>query len=183
MTSSQDGTNLLKSLKHLYSKMMGLHAEARARSSLNLSNKAGSQNIVTPLSECIDKLAASAVNNPANVTNLQIPEKENHSHDHTSISREPFYGNELGELSTHLKNSHKYSGFSLNTGDKLMQSTWEHFHAAIRLARQGDVEAARLHMELTNNALKEASHYLPEPVYARFSKDVMKALEDINGQI
>jgi hypothetical protein len=64
-----------------------------------------------------------------------------------------------------------------------MQSTWEHFHASIRLARQGDTEAAKLHAELTKNALNEAAHYLPEAVYSRFSKDVMKALDDINGQI
>lgn len=183
MTSSQDGTNLLETLKHLYSKMMGLHAEARARSSLNPSNTAGSQNIVSPLSECIDKLAANAVNNPVNATNSQTPEEKVHSHNHAPISPKPSSEIELGELSVHLKNSHKYSGASLGTGDKLMQSTWEHFHAAIRLARQGDVDAAKLHVELTNNALNEAAHYLPEPVYSRFSKDVIKALEDINGQI
>ncbi len=84
MTSSQDGTSLLASLKHLYSRVMTLHAEARARSSLNLSKKASSQNIVSPLSECIDKLAASAVNTPVNATNSQIPEEKDHSHNHTN---------------------------------------------------------------------------------------------------
>lgn len=181
--SNQDGTNLLANLKQLYSKIMVLHAEASSRSSLNHSNKAHPQNIISPLSECIDKLAANVVNKPANATNSLMPEIENPSHDHASISQKPSSRTELGELSAHLKNSHNYSGVSLNTGDKLMQSTWEHFHAAIRLARQGDVDAARLHVELTNNALKEAAHYLPEAVYSRFSKEVMEALEDINGQI
>ena len=64
-----------------------------------------------------------------------------------------------------------------------MQSTWEHLHASIRFARQGDVKTARLHADLTRNALNEAAHYLPEPVYSRFSEDVMKALKDIKGQI
>lgn len=183
MTSNQESSNLLETLKHLYSRIMGLHAEDRARSSLNRSNTASSQNIVLPLSDCIDKLATNAVNNPVDAPNSQNPEIENHPHDHASISRESSSRTKLGDLSVHLKNSHRYSGVSLNTGDKLMQSTWEHFHAAIRLARQGDVDAARLHVELTNNALNEAVHYLPEPVYSRFSKDVMKALKDINGQI
>jgi hypothetical protein len=183
MTPSQESTNLLETLKQLYSRIMGLHAEARARSSLNRGNTGSSQDIVSPLSITIDKLAARALYNPAVTPNSQNPELENHPHDHASISRESSSRTELGDLSVHLKNSHRYSGVSLNTGDKLMQSTWEHFHAAIRLARQGDVDAARLHVELTNNALKEAAHYLSEPVYSRFSKDVIKALEDINGQI
>jgi hypothetical protein len=136
-----------------------------------------------PLAECIDKLAANAANNPLDASNSQMPEFKNHSHDHTPLSREASSREELGELSVHLKDSHQYSGTSTGTGDKLMQSTWEHFHASIRLARQGDTEAAKLHAELTKNALNEAAHYLPEAVYSRFSKDVMKALDDINGQI
>lgn len=183
MGSSQDSTSLLKSLKQLYSKIMALHAEDRARSTRSHSNTASAQNIVSPLSECIDKLAANAANNPVDASNSQTPEFGNHSHDHAPVSREASSKGELGELSVHLKGSHKYPGSSLGTGDKLMQSTWEHFHASIRLARQGNVEAAKLHAELTKNALNEAAHYLPEPVYFRFSKDVIKALEDINGQI
>ena len=77
-----------------------------------------------------------------------------------------------------MKDTHKYSGVSLNTGEKLIQSTWEHFHASIRLAHQGDVKTAKMHAELTRNALIEAAHYLPEAVYSRFSREVLKALED-----
>ena len=182
MMSSQDSTSLLESLKQLYSRVMGLHAEARARSNLNRRNTAASQNIVLPLSDCIDKLAANVVKHPVDAPNSQTHETGNHSHDHASIGRSPSK-TELGELSVHLKDSHRYSGASQDTGDRLMQSTWEHFHTSIRLARQGDVDAARLHSELTNTALNEAAHYLPEPVYSRFSQDVMKALDDIKGQI
>ena len=186
MTSNQDGTNLLESLKQLYSKMVALHVEGRASSNRNRSNTASAQNIVSPLSECIDKLAANAanaVNNPVDAPNSQMPELENHSHDHAPFNRDASSKVELGELSVHLKDSYKYSGVSLGTGDKLMQSTWEHLHASIRFARQGDVKMARLHADLTRNALNEAAHYLPESVYSRFSEDVMKALEDIKGQI
>ena len=179
MTSNQDGVNLLASLKQLYSRIMALHADDLARSSHNHSNTDSSQDIVSPLSECIDKLAANAVNSPVDASGSQISELENHSHDYPSISREASSGVELGELSGHLKDSHKYSGVSPGTGEKLMQSTWEHFHASIRIARQGDVKTARLHAELARNALKEAAHYLPEPVYSRFSEEILKALEDI----
>ena len=186
MTSSQNRTNLLESIKKLYLKILALHTESRARSSHNHTNTASAQNIVSPLSECIDKLAASATNaadKPVDTSNSQIPEIENHSYDHTPFSREDSSSVELGELSVHLKNLHKYSGVSPGTGEKLMQSTWEHFHASIRFAHQGDVKTAKLHAELTKNALNEATHYLPEAVYSQFSQDVMHALEDINAQV
>ena len=153
MGSNQDGSNLLNSLKQLYSRIMTLHAENSARSSH--SNSASAQNIVAPLSECIDKLVANAANSPIVESNTQTAEIENHPHHHASVSREVSARDELGELSLHLKDSHKYPGASPGTGEKLMQSTWEHFHTSIRLARQGNVEAAKLHAELTKNALNE----------------------------
>lgn len=183
MGSNEGGINLLKSLKRLYFRIMVLRAEDSARSVRNLSNTAAAENIVSPLSECISKLAANAANNPVDASSSQMPEVECHSHGHASLSREAYSKDELGELSLHLKDSHRYSGVSHATGERLMQSTWEHFHNSIRLARQGDVEAAKIHAELTNNALKEATHYLSETVYFHFSNDVMKALEDINAQI
>lgn len=183
MASNQDGVNLLASLKQLYSRVMALHADDLARSSHNHSNTDSSQDIVLPLSVCIDKLATNVVNSPVDASSSQISELENHSHDQAPFSRDASSKVELGELSVHLKDSHKYSGVSLGTGDKLMQSTWEHLHASIRFARQGDVKTARLHAELTRNALNEAAHYLPEPVYSRFSEDVVKAIADIKGQI
>ena len=182
MGSNQDGSNLLNSLKQLYSRIMTLHAESSARSSRNHSSTASAQNIVSPLSECIDKLAANAANNSGAAVNSQTTEIKNHSYHHAPVSQEASSSDELGELSVHLKDSHKYPGTSPGAGEKLMQSTWEHFHTSIRLARQGNVEAAKLHAELTKNALNEAAYYLPEQEYSRFSRDVMKALEDIYGQ-
>lgn len=183
MASNQDSASLLDALKQLYSRFMALHAESRARSSLNSSNTAGTQKIVSSFSQCIDNLSARATTN-AGITSeqQQIPKPKNHSPNQATINRDSSSRVEPGELSKHLKKTHRQTGISLDTGDKLMQSTWEHFHAAIRLARQGDKKGARLHMELSNNALNEAAHYLSESEYSRFSKDVMKALEEINSE-
>jgi hypothetical protein len=178
MTSNQERADLLESLKRLFTRVMALHAEGRARSSSN--NMMRSQNIVTPLSEYIDKLAANAGNKPADTINSQIPESATPSHGHPSFSQEPSSRKKSGELTRHLKELHKHSGASLDTGDRLMHSTWEHFHTAIRLGRQGDIKAARVHIELTRNALNEAARYLPDSVYSSFAIDVMKALEQIN---
>lgn len=182
MTSSQDSTNLLESIKLLYSRIMALHAESRARSSLNSNNVTVSQDIATPLSQVIEKLATSAASKLPDTTEPPEPELEKEAHERASINRDPASWTELGELSLHLKDSHRYLGPSMDTGDRLVQSTWEHLHASIRLARQGNAEAARLHAELTNNALNEAAYYLPESIYSQFSKEVMEALKDIIDQ-
>lgn len=182
MTSSQDSANLLDSIKRLYSRIMALHAESRARSSLNHSNTTVIQDIASPLSQVIDKLAANATSKPVNTVDSTELEQEETSYNRATITRENVSQAEPGELSLHLKDTHRYSGPSQDTGDRLIQSTWEHLHASIRLARQGNAEAARLHAELTNNALNEAMHYLPESEYSQFSKEVMEALKNITDQ-
>lgn len=182
MRSSQDNTTLLETLKQLYSRIMALQAESRARSSQDQANTGSSQDIISPLSNTIDKLAARAASNPAGIPDDSIPELENATHDRTTIKRDPSYKKELGELSLHLKYSHRHTVGPLDTGDRLIHSTWEHLHTSIRLARHGDVNAAKLHAELTNNALNEAAYYLQEEEYQHFSRDVLKALEEINKQ-
>lgn len=178
MASGQESDNLLESLKQLFFRVVTLRAESRARSTSN-NNSINSQNIVSSLSDCVDKLAADASNKPANTARPHTPDSGNIKHGRAPFSTNPSPRDKPGELSLHLKESHKYSGVSQDTGNKLMHSTWEHFHAAIRLARQGDIDAARMHIELTNSALKEAANYLPESEYSKFSKEVIKALKQI----
>lgn len=181
--SIQNETDLLVILRRLYSRIISLYLKARASTSANSDTTGMSHNFVLPLSDYIEKLAANAEMNKGDaVDSLVNNVKGNGAKNPASLNREHSAEIALGELSTHLRNSHMHSGVSLNTGDKLIQSTWEHFHASIRSANKGDVKTARLHAELANNALKEAAHYLPESVYSSFSKEVMEALKEINSQ-
>lgn len=187
MTSDQELANLLAVIKRLYSRIMTLRIEGHSNTNHYHNNTAHSQNIVSSLSECIDKLATHAVSHPVNEPDLHIAELEYHLHDALPInhaaSQEAAKRTKPGELSEYLKKSYRYSGPTIETGNKLIRRTWEHLHASIRLARLGDVKNARLHSELTNSALNEASHYLSEQEYFRFSNDVIQALEEINSQI
>lgn len=182
MASSGDLTNLLGILKRLYLRIMALQASSHTGYSHH-ARASKPHNIAKPLSDCIDKLAASAVNKPSTTIEPHIHELGFSAHTHTTtITRDPDSWTELGELSLHLKDSHKYTGTSQDTGTRLVQSTWEHFHSTIRLARQGNAKAARVHMELTNSALAEAAHYLTPSEYDSFSREVMQALEEITNQ-
>lgn len=181
--SNQDNTTLLENLKQLYFRFLTLVTQNQIRSGINHSSTTNPHNITSSLSECIDKLSTHASHGTDNNTPKQAPNLEKNSREHAVISSEPPSQKELGDFSLHLKDSHKYSGISLDTGGKLIQSTWEHFHASIRLARQGNVKKARVHMEIANNALREAEHYLPEQAYSHFSQEVMQALDEISEQI
>ena len=186
MTSNQDITNLLAIIKRLYSRIMTLRLESHANSYHYHNNTTHSRNIVSSLSGCIDKLATDAEKHPVSEPDLHISNLDHYPHNPPPISHEASHKTpsttKPGELSEYLKNSHLNSGSTSVTGNKLIQNTWEHLHTSIRLARLGDVKNARLHCELTSSALNEAARYLSEQEYSRFSKDVIQALEEINGQ-
>jgi hypothetical protein len=187
MASKKDLTNLLTIIKRLYSRIMTLRLETHASSNHYHNNTTHSRNIVSSLSKCIDKLATDAEKHPVNEPDLHIADLEHYSHTMPPINHETSHttssNSKPAELSEYLKNSHQHFRSNSVTGNKLIQSTWEHLHASIRLARLGDVKNARLHSELTKNALNEATHYLSEQEYSRFSKDVIQALEEINSEI
>lgn len=183
MASNLDITNILASLKRLYLRIMALQTKGQARKSITSTHSSRPKNVTKSLSDCISKLAKKAASDPVNVTKLHVPETHISDHAHSTISRDTSTSHELGELSLHLKDSHKYTGVSQDTGARLAQSTWEHFHASIRLARQGNTSAALLHRDLANSALIEAERYLPEQEYARLSKELMEAIKEISNQV
>lgn len=81
------------------------------------------------------------------------------------------------DLSQYFEEHHDGSSLLPDAGKRLMQSTWEHIHAALRCARQGDTRQAELHAGIANNAFKEAARYLPEKDYAAFAAEVGDLLE------
>ncbi len=70
------------------------------------------------------------------------------------------------EFVRHLKNRKKRLITNHSLGDKLKSVAWEHLHSAIRYAKQGDIDAAKLHSDIAGNALEEASYYLGNKDYS-----------------
>lgn len=183
MTPSQNAneTKLLSILRMLFSRIMTMHIKIMARFNREHVNACMTPGIVTPLCEYIDKVAANAADDKGDGANSQNGVAGSNVSAHTASTPLSSSANGLGELSVYFRNNHKHSVVSLNAGDKLIQSTWEHIHASIRVAHQGDVKTARLHADLANNALKEAEHYLSAPVFSAFSQEVVKVLNEINA--
>jgi hypothetical protein len=80
------------------------------------------------------------------------------------------------ELSKYFKV--RQNGSELHPGieDKLMHSTWEHIHAAIRCARLGGECDAKMHTDIASYAYRELAHYLSEEEYAEFTSEISHQL-------
>jgi hypothetical protein len=68
-------------------------------------------------------------------------------------------------LSQSLSERHTTAILRNTTGNKLIQSIWDHLHSSIRSAKAGDAETARLHAGIMDNALREAANYVSEEEY------------------
>jgi hypothetical protein len=183
MTSSQKDKSLLGSLRKLFSSIVMLHMQNLARPKRKGVAEGVPQNVMSSLSECIEKLAENAARDAGTAASLPAGTVGNSEvRDSAPLMPVSSPQMEVGRLSVFFRNAHRHSAVSLDAGDRLMQHTWEHIHASIRIAHQGDVKTARLHVELANNAFKEASRYLSPPVHERFAHDVTKVLREINAE-
>ena len=52
-----------------------------------------------------------------------------------------------------------------SAGHKLVQSALDHLHTSVRYAKAGDAEAAHVHADIMNSALREAANYASETEY------------------
>ena len=84
--------------------------------------------------------------------------------------------NYVGELSKYFKAYHNYSELHPSIAEKLEHSTWEHLHASIRHARQGEQRLAQMHADIANNAYKELAHYVSNEAHAEFTKEIQGQL-------
>jgi hypothetical protein len=93
--------------------------------------------------------------------------------------KDPNSKNIINPLSDYLKNKKYIDPSHSGIADKLILSTWDHFHAAIREARQGKIKTAKLHMDVANYAMKEVAHFLSEEEYQNFYSDIESELEKL----
>ncbi len=82
----------------------------------------------------------------------------------------------LGRFVNYLRKRSRSATMSPLLAEKLQQRTWEHITAAVNLAHQGNDDGARLHAELAENAMAEASRYMAEAEYDAFEKAVKEKL-------
>ena len=87
--------------------------------------------------------------------------------------------NIINPLSDYLKNKKYIDSSHSGVAGILISSTWDHFHAAIREARQGKIKTAKMHVDIANYAMKEVEHFLPEEEYQNFYSDIKVEINEL----
>lgn len=62
-------------------------------------------------------------------------------------------------------------------GEQMQHNTMDHINSALHLARKGDLQGARLHIDLAESAMHMAGRYLNHDEYETFEIKVQKRIE------
>lgn len=163
---------LMSDLKNLYGKLSALLTGIRMRSYHVLTDSKNSFDITSVLNKQVDEYVAQ--HQPEKRLNSIQADKEEPGNVATIKSEAKLNNDMLQSQSSgtesafakHLKHRESSSVSQPRMGDNLKASAWEHIHKAIRFAKQGEVENAKLHTNIAGQALEEAGHYLNDKDYA-----------------
>ena len=178
---------LLHALQKLYTSISSLMLHKRMDSYREEAGNLADRDLGNLLSDDIDRLS---VTEPADSDKTQpqvslhsapaathSPSRgRRHSAHKVSIVSRTFNG-----LGRYFRSNRKDSVLDPELSEKLKQSTWNHIHTALRLARQGETVNAKLHLDIANQALKEAAHYMSREEHIAFTVEVEEKLGEITG--
>ena len=178
-------SGLLDALRGLYSQMAALVWNKRLQSYRPDSGRHVELDIAAELFHQISELAEAQPvklhdTGAAAASQVAQPHAENPSSTpHHPFDPSPATPKEPGRLSEHFEAGRNGSELAPGLSGTLQKRTWEHIHAALRLARQGDARAAKLHADLANSAFAEAAHYMSNEDIAGFAAEVKHKLEEL----
>ena len=171
MKYKRNNHSLLSTLKDLYSRLSAVLIKNRLRSYHSIFQPENTVNITSILNKQVEKLAINSSKtsqvsevNKRKIKSLDISHTKTSSHNElglvcTSVSEYE------SEFAKHLRHRRSSSVNHSHMGDKLKESVWEHIHSAIRYAKQGIIDKAKVHTDIAGHALEEAGHYLSNEEY------------------
>lgn len=179
---------LIQELENIYARLVlnVLHIRMdRYHKQAHQSTKSYSTDIKSPLLSCISTLSDKAQINSemSSAIEQSMLASDNSStviHDHYPAAEVLVVSTEnVGELSKYFKARGNGSGLHPGVETKLEQSTWEHIHAAVRYARQGNTSSAKMHVNIASSACQELAHYMHEEQYRQFVVEIEQHLENV----
>ena len=174
MNNQNENHTLLKTLKELYNQLGALMAKIRFRSYHPLINSDNTFNITSILNKQVEKLGyESVITVSSDDTDEKIIQQSDDSlsdsevKDQSVMNHKNVSGIE-SDFSKHLKLRKSSAVSHSHMGDKLQESAWGHIHSAIRFAKQGQVDKAKVHADIAGHAIEEAGHYINHEEYSVF---------------
>ena len=179
---------LIEGLEQLYTKVSLIVLHNRVSSYHARPSEAKRKHpdgIKTPLSQFIESTVAQATSSNHTNQNYQHlaeerkPQPQPH---HSSESQCPPLSRErIDELSKYFKQRNKGGDLHPPIKEQLEHSVWEHIHATVRCAKQGDKNNARMHLNIAHSACKELGHYMDEEEYQAFVKSAEDHMETLTA--
>jgi hypothetical protein len=168
---AENDRSLLSILKGLYSQLseisLGL---TQVRMNTYKNEAKAPSNITTILHKQIDDLSAKAISENTRILGVPAVQSIEESYSKNKRTKEAKVENVSGvesEFAKHVKQRRPPSITQPQMGENLKSSVWEHIKAAIRHAKNGDVETAKLHTNIAGAALEEAGHYMGNDDYSK----------------
>jgi hypothetical protein len=188
MHNNKDNQNLLSLLRNLYGKLAIAIIKIRTSTYRKFSQPRKISSITSVLTKQIDDLAARAARE--NKYQDEVSEsKRNNTYIHSKKDYDEYSLDNIksvsgieSELSKHLKKRISPSIMNPGVVDKLIASAWEHIHSAIRFARRGEADKAKLHADIAGHALEEVSHYLEDEEYSDFVNQIEQYFSELQKE-
>ena len=171
MNNKHENDTLLKTLKELYNQLGALMAKIRFRSYHSLIKSDNTFNITSILNEQVEKLGyESVITASSEKTDEKIIQQPDDSVGESevkdqSVMKHKNISDVESDFAKHLKLSKSSAVSQPHIGDKLKESAWDHIHSAIRFAKQGQVDKAKVHADIAGHAIEEAGHYINHEEY------------------
>ena len=81
------------------------------------------------------------------------------------------------ELSNRLRANQSRLSDSKHLGEKLSISVWDHIRTSLRYAREKNAGLAKMHADLANEALQQASRYMTDDEYIELKTSVLAEIQ------
>ena len=111
---------------------------------------------------------------------FHLQDEQIHSaHGNAKLHRPSLHeGTELSELSKYYQQKVRVEQ-QPHMSEQMQRNTMDHINTALHLARKGDKQGARLHIELSESAMHTASRFMSHEEYAVFEKKIEARLQHI----
>jgi len=190
MTSNTDGNSikvLLASLLAFYSRLSALILNHRMTSYRKGDSALLDKQILAALYDIVEKTPAPETpDHPAGGTgsaaqaDAVISDVSNRdaaiNGRHLASSETP-----QKELSNRLHATLSRTPGAIHLGEKLSVSAWDHIHTSLRYVREKNASLAKMHADLANEALQQASHYMTDEEYIELKVSVLEELQKLRG--
>jgi hypothetical protein len=183
MAENGEIKTLIGTLQQLYSRLVEMIIGVRGRIGSTKGGGGSKQDVANLLSDRLDKLAAASEREGESSRGEQIGTDERNSPgvgEQRSHQR-PSEGEAAPEFTQHFHDRGADELVGASVGEKIKSRALEHINKALLLARQGDRANARLHAEIANGAVKEASRFMTEGEYQEFVDLITERLSKFEG--